>query len=172
MATYQPSVPLAVRVVRVQLVQVQLMPAQLLQELEAHGHLVHLVEHSAAQVQGVTASSAMVSPVDKQDTQYTHLEPLLHSDHPAPAPLIALETSAPRPRVELAAPVSVLETKVDFPVSARHNGAQAVFLDQTLGLGAPASAWEADLHLPALGQEEMPEATALPHQAHQDFTEV
>lgn len=47
-----------------------------------------------------------------------------------------------------------------------------MFFGQVLGLAAPASAQEADLHLPFLDLEPAPETMAFPQQAHQDLLEV
>lgn len=81
-----------------------------------------------------------------------------------------LETWAPQTGVHLEAYVSVREARVDSPFSARYKEHQTVFQGQVLDLGAPTSAREADLHFQALGQERMPEAVALPHQAHKDLS--
>lgn len=104
----------------------------------------------AAQVQEVLSA-----PVDQQDLQQVDLEAALALSHQASAPM-ELETSAPPMWVHLEA-----------SVSARDKVRQ----EQVLDLVAPTSAREADLHFQAPGQERVPEAVSLPHQAHKDLSE-
>lgn len=69
--------------------------------------------------------------------------------------------------VHLEASVSVREAMVDSPFLAWDKECQ----EQVLDLVAPTSAREADLHFQAPGQERVPEAVALPHQAYKDLSE-
>lgn len=131
--------------------------------------MAYLEEFLVAQLPVV---SAMLSPLDKQDmvSSLDKQEATLASHHPAPTPLMGLRTSVPRKGME--AQVLSSEAQADSPVSDSDKGHQTVFPDQLLELGALTSAQETDLHLPAPGQERVPEAMALAHQAHRELSVV
>lgn len=86
------------------------------------------------------------------------LEAALDPHHQVLACLMEPEASVMAPWEDLEAPASASEAQEDSPVLAPD-------------WGAPASAQEVDLHLPARGQDQVPEATVLPQQTHQHLSE-
>lgn len=143
--------------------QVQLSEDHLAQDQPLQDHLVdlRLVDPLVRQALEVLVLSDPLA-MGQQYFPLVDLEETLDLHHPAPAPVGELEASVPTQLAYLQASTSALEVQADFPLSARDIDHQAVFLGPILDSEAQTLAWEADLELPPLGLEQVPEATTLP----------